>query len=63
MARKTDTGPAKTKTEVLTKKAQFEFPASEAQEVYLAGDFNNWDASANPITSSSVSRRGSLSRL
>jgi 1,4-alpha-glucan branching enzyme len=32
-----------------TKKVQFEFLASEALEVYLAGDFNNWDASANPM--------------
>jgi len=32
-----------------TKKVQFEFLAPEAQEVYLAGDFNNWDSSANPM--------------
>jgi 1,4-alpha-glucan branching enzyme len=31
------------------KKVQFEFPAPEAQKVYLAGDFNNWDPSANPM--------------
>ena len=30
-----------------TKKVQFEFPAPEAQEVYLTGDFNNWDSKAN----------------
>ncbi len=30
-----------------TKKVQFEFPAPEAHEVYLAGVFNNWDTSAN----------------
>jgi len=41
------TDKAKTKTKVLTKKVQFEFLAPEAQEVFLAGDFNNWDASAN----------------
>jgi 1,4-alpha-glucan branching enzyme len=39
----------KTKTKVLTKKAQFEFLAPEAQEVFLTGDFNNWDSSANPM--------------
>jgi 1,4-alpha-glucan branching enzyme len=39
----------KTKRKVLTKKVQFEFPAPEALEVYLAGDFNNWDSSANPM--------------
>ncbi len=37
------------KTKILTKKVQFEFPASEALEVYLPGDFNNWDSSANPM--------------
>jgi 1,4-alpha-glucan branching enzyme len=30
-----------------TKKVQFEFSAPAAQKVYLAGDFNNWDSSAN----------------
>ena len=39
----------KTKTKVLTKKVQFELPAQDAQVVHLAGDFNNWDASANPM--------------
>ena len=34
---------------VLTKKVQFELPAQDAQVVHLAGDFNNWDASANPM--------------
>ncbi len=32
-----------------TKKVQFEFLALEAQEVYLAGDFNNWESSLNPM--------------
>jgi len=32
-----------------TKKVQFEFLAPEAQEVNLAGDFNNWDSSASPM--------------
>jgi 1,4-alpha-glucan branching enzyme len=39
----------KTKTKIVTRKVQFEFPASEAQEVYLAGDFNSWDVNANPM--------------
>jgi 1,4-alpha-glucan branching enzyme len=47
MAGKKGTGTAKTKAKVLTKKVSFELLAPEAQEVYLAGDFNNWDASAN----------------
>jgi len=42
-------GKAKTKTKALTRKVPFEFPAPEAREVYLAGDFNNWDTSANPM--------------
>ena len=32
-----------------TKKIQFEFLAPDAHEVSLAGDFNNWDALANPM--------------
>lgn len=30
-----------------TKKVEFELLAPDAQKVYLAGDFNNWDSSAN----------------
>jgi 1,4-alpha-glucan branching enzyme len=39
---------AKSKTEKKTKKrkAQFDFPAPEAREVFLAGDFNNWEIDA-----------------
>ena len=40
---------SKPKVKTLAKKVQFEFPAPEALEVYLAGDFNNWDSSANPM--------------
>jgi 1,4-alpha-glucan branching enzyme len=47
MAAKKSTGA--TKTKVLTRKVPFEFLAPAAKEVYLAGDFNNWDASANPM--------------
>lgn len=32
-----------------TKKVQFEFLAPEAREVYLVGDFNNWDITAHPM--------------
>jgi len=28
---------------------QFAFPAPEAQQVSLAGDFNNWDSKATPM--------------
>ncbi len=34
---------------IKTKKVQFEFLAPEALKVFLAGDFNNWDTSANPM--------------
>jgi 1,4-alpha-glucan branching enzyme len=30
-----------------TKKVQFELLAPDAQKVYLAGNFNNWDTRAN----------------
>jgi 1,4-alpha-glucan branching enzyme len=42
-------GAAKAKTKDFTRKVQFEFPASEAQEVCLAADFNNWDIKADPM--------------
>jgi 1,4-alpha-glucan branching enzyme len=31
------------------RKVQFEFSAPEAEEVYLAGDFNSWDTHSNPM--------------
>jgi 1,4-alpha-glucan branching enzyme len=37
----------KPKLKTLSKKVQFEFLAPEAEKVYLAGDFNNWDTNAN----------------
>ena len=49
MLKKRSAQTNKTKTKIVTRKVQFEFPASEAQEVYLAGDFNNWDSSANAM--------------
>ena len=47
MAVKKSTKIDKPKVKVLTRKVQFEFLAPQAQEVQLAGDFNNWDASAS----------------
>jgi len=32
-----------------TKKIKFEFLAPEAKEVYLAGDFNNWNIGTHPM--------------
>ncbi len=31
------------------KKVQFEFSAPEAREVFIAGEFNDWDKRANPL--------------
>ena len=31
------------------KKVRFEFSAPEAREVFVAGEFNHWDAMANPL--------------
>lgn len=42
-------GKSKTKVDILIKKAQFEFLAPDAQEAYLAGDFNDWDPTANAM--------------
>ena len=47
MIRKKDTEKSKTAAKVLTKKSLFEFLAPDAQKVYLAGDFNNWDTNAS----------------
>jgi len=33
----------------VAKKVQFEFSAPEAREVFIAGEFNNWDGRANPL--------------
>jgi 1,4-alpha-glucan branching enzyme len=35
------------------KKAEFSFMAPDAQSVQLAGDFNAWDPSVNPLKKSS----------
>jgi 1,4-alpha-glucan branching enzyme len=42
-------GKKKTEGKVLTRKAQFEYLAPETREVYLVGNFNNWDASTHPM--------------
>jgi 1,4-alpha-glucan branching enzyme len=49
MVKKTSVAKGKAKSKILTKKVQFEFPAPEAKEVYLVGNFNNWDANAKPM--------------
>jgi len=42
-------GKGKMKVKAQAKNTQFEFLAPAAQAVFLAGDFNNWDASAHPM--------------
>ncbi len=42
-------GKSKTKMKNSKKKVTFEFLASEANEVYLAGDSNNWNTRAHPM--------------
>jgi 1,4-alpha-glucan branching enzyme len=49
MVRKKKTEKSKTEEKILTRKAQFKFPAPEAQKVFLAGEFNQWDHRANPM--------------
>lgn len=40
--------PEERKKAVL-KRVEFVFSAPEAREVFVAGEFNNWDARANPL--------------
>lgn len=47
MVRKIGTRESKTKEKVPTRRVQFEFSSPEAKEVYLVGEFNNWDTHAN----------------
>ncbi len=49
MLAKKSIGTPRAKTKILTKKIQFEIIVPEAQEVYLTGDFNNWDTSMKPM--------------
>lgn len=38
-----------TRVRAAPKKVQFELSAPEAREVFVAGEFNNWDARATPL--------------
>ena len=49
MAEKRLVGQKVTKGKDAPKQVQFEFSAPEAGEVFVAGEFNNWDARANPL--------------
>ena len=39
----------KAESKVSIKKVSFELPAAEAQQVYLTGDFNNWEKNSLPM--------------
>lgn len=49
MAGKKLAGQEITKGKDVPKKVQFEFSAPVAREVFVAGEFNNWDERANPL--------------
>jgi 1,4-alpha-glucan branching enzyme len=49
MAGRTGTPKSKTKVVKPATKVLFELSAPEANQVYLAGDFNNWDTAGFPM--------------
>jgi 1,4-alpha-glucan branching enzyme len=49
MAKKKELDSNATAKKSAGKKVRFEFPAQDAHEVCLAGNFNNWDVHANPM--------------
>jgi 1,4-alpha-glucan branching enzyme len=49
MAVKKARGKEKAVRKTPAKKVQFQFPAAQAAEAYLVGEFNNWDTSAHPM--------------
>jgi 1,4-alpha-glucan branching enzyme len=49
MAGKRLAGENRVKGKDVPKKVQFEFSAPEAREVFIAGEFNNWDTRVNPL--------------
>ncbi len=42
-------GKKKASEKDLVKKVRFQFPAAEVKEVYLTGDFNDWNTNAHPM--------------
>lgn len=49
MAKKEETKTSKPAKKPVTKKVSFEYPAPDAHQVYLSGEFNDWDGLANPM--------------
>jgi 1,4-alpha-glucan branching enzyme len=46
---KRSTGEKARGVKAASKKVRFELSAPEAREVFIAGEFNHWDAKANPL--------------
>ena len=49
MAVKKVGGKKKASEKDLVKKVRFQFPAAEVEEVYLTGDFNDWNTNSHPM--------------
>ncbi len=49
MAGKRSVRQNETKVGAAPKRVQFEFSTPEAQEVFVTGEFNNWDTKAIPL--------------
>jgi 1,4-alpha-glucan branching enzyme len=42
-------GKIKSKGKILIRRVEFEFLSPDSKEVYLAGNFNNWDTRETPM--------------
>jgi 1,4-alpha-glucan branching enzyme len=49
MVAKKSGGKKKSSEKDLLKQVRFQFPAADVQEVYLTGDFNDWNTKSNPM--------------
>lgn len=49
MTKKKESSSSAAVKKSVEKKVRFEFPAPDAHEVCLAGDFNHWNVLANPM--------------
>ena len=49
---------AKTKPKENLRKVKFSIESTEAREVFLLGDFNNWDSKAHPMKNDGNGRWG-----
>jgi 1,4-alpha-glucan branching enzyme len=49
MERKKNVKKGQMSDNITEKNVLFEFCSPDAQEIFLAGDFNNWDTHSNPL--------------